>query len=391
MTVKHSKRKHVILVAGTDNSYRDHPKHIPQVPFYDFCTNRIKQLLEYDPMLTFTLFDVNSGSVRQTRLNNEGRRIAGPVPSLDFEAITDAHYYDEYDEKGRKHHLFFQLKKNKVMSIVDIYKFIQRIGGQEETAGFIIELSIFSHSEEKGPVLVNTFQNKVEEEGKIIDYAMVKKRDPTDKDGRLKDFESENMSEIELKHFRRAFHADGIVWLWGCQFDTGYGRVMSQILNHPKYSANATQNKFASKFDMYFNFSPEDALATYTSDSFFPWTIKGKRILRFHKTGKEIIQFFRKAHEETYCSVISNILHRKCYGAFIGTYSEDENHMRKKPKYPLMRVPRGEFDNPNVAYKRYINFFTNVLNYKQAPGDRGYGTYEPFSVAEWISTLSLPG
>jgi hypothetical protein len=366
--------KHVILVAGCDDAYLDHPDHVPPIPFYDFCTHRIEILLKKNDKLTFTLFDVKSGNVIQSKLNSQGRRIVHR-PFQNYDAITDANYIDEKIH-GQKWHHFNQKQENKVISILDIYRFIQTIGGQKETAGSVIEFSIFSHSYEGGPVIVDTNER--------YEYKTINKRDPQDKDGRRKDFRSENMSETELKQFRDAFDVNGFVWLWGCQFEKGYSKVMSQILKHPKYSANATPNNFANLLNIQFSFSPQEApeVLEYMNDSFFPpWDKKSQYI--FKKNGKDIIDFFKRSHKNTYCSDISKSLKTKCHGAFIGTYADDENKMKKKPPEPLMRIPRNDFpkgknEKSGVDFTRYINFFTAVLNYEEAPENRGYGTYEEF-------------
>ena len=272
------------------------------------------------------------------------------------------------------------------MSITDIYKFIQEIGKQKDTAGSVIELSIFSHAWKKGPVLVNS-----DEHGAHIFGDKIDERDPTDKDGRdKKDFEPKNMPHTQLKQFRNAFHLNAFVWLWGCQFGKGYGRVMQQILKDrifsakvPSWSPTVAPSKFAD-LDIKFNFDRETSKET--NEVFFPppWDWKNPPKLNFTTKGKDIIDFFKRAHEDTYCNYIAKSLRIKCYGAFIGTYSEDENKMKKKPSHPVMRIPRGEFPGgysklvPDpVNFTRYINFFTKILHYKEAPEGRGYGTYEP--------------
>jgi hypothetical protein len=360
-------------VAGCDYAYEDYPKHVPPIPFYEFCTNRVKLLKKSDPTLTFTLFDVKSGFVRESKLNSEGKRIN--FGSSDYEAVTDAppHYIDS--KTGRKRHEFNQEAKNNIMSIVDIYEFIQKIGERKETAGSVIELSIFSHAHTGGPVLVNSYER----------HTKTNKRDPTDKDGRKKDFEPENITEVQLKQFKDAFHKNAFVWLWGCQFGKGYNRVMYQTIEHREYR-KTSPNQFAG-LPIQFKFTGEEAFDAYHLDTdFFPPEPGdfNKKIyqLEFTKSGQQVKDFFKKAHENTYCSVIANKLKINCYGAFMATYAEDENKMTKKPAYPLMRIPRREFPKAKKAkypedFSRHIEFFTKHLHYKKAPEDRGYGTYEP--------------
>ena len=192
-----------------------------------------------------------------------------------------------------------------------------------------------------------------------------------------KDFLPENMSEKELNCFKKAFHPNGFVWCWGCQFAQGYHQVLAFVRSNPKYSK--TSPKTFENLLTTFNFSVEDADRIYGLDrTFFPQLYyQGKFQLIFSKKGSEVMAFFKRAHEDTYCNVIAKSLKIKCYGAFIGTYSEDQNKLKKPLKFPLMSIPRGDYPGTKPDdFRGTINFFTKILKFKETPEDYGYGTYE---------------
>ena len=84
--------KHVILVAGLGETSADRPKNVPPIPFYQICNNRIELLRKKDPTLIFTLFDVTSGFVTQSKLKNDGtrivRKISSPLPVIQLQMQT---------------------------------------------------------------------------------------------------------------------------------------------------------------------------------------------------------------------------------------------------------------------------------------------------------------
>jgi hypothetical protein len=98
------------------------------------------------------------------------------------------------------------------LSIVDVYQYLQAAG--EKRPAKIDEVHFFAHSITEGPVLVNTRDFvKSERLGRRV------QRDPLDKDGRAKDFESVNMSNEAARQFKDAFGASGRLFLWGCSVD----------------------------------------------------------------------------------------------------------------------------------------------------------------------------
>lgn len=111
-----------------------------------------------------------------------------------------------YDRNGA-----FKPNQPRIMSITDLYATARKIGEVEPAT--LVEVSIFSHAFQEGPILVNSDDHLRSDStmGTII-------RDPNDKDGRAgKDFDV--MQASELAFFRSAFSPHGLVWIWGCNFN----------------------------------------------------------------------------------------------------------------------------------------------------------------------------
>lgn len=115
------------------------------------------------------------------------------------------------------------------ISILHVYRHIIEGGRSNQT--IIKEFSIFSHAFAGGPVLVNTFDTTGDPNGP---------RDPNDRDGRVKDFNSHNMPGSDLQNFRNAFSADTIIWVWGCRANQA---ARNLIRNHGNASSTAARNR----------------------------------------------------------------------------------------------------------------------------------------------------
>jgi hypothetical protein len=100
------------------------------------------------------------------------------------------------------------------ISIVHVYDHITALG--RLSPGCVAGFHIFSHAWAGGPILVNTSEGSR--------YRHSGKRDPSDKDGRSKDFDPVNMPELE--HFCAAFCPSAIAKVWGCFATTAYRRLV---------------------------------------------------------------------------------------------------------------------------------------------------------------------
>jgi|GEM_PF-5598664 hypothetical protein len=87
------------------------------------------------------------------------------------------------------------------LSVSDIYKWIIEAG--KACPGRVVQYTVFSHGARVGPVLVNTYDEKPDDE----------KRDPCDMDPRVKDFNGKN---VDIKAFSKAFSKDAECYCLGC-------------------------------------------------------------------------------------------------------------------------------------------------------------------------------
>lgn len=87
---------------------------------------------------------------------------------------------------------------------------------------------------------------------------------------------------------------------------------------------------------------------------------EGKTQLKFSRKGSEVKAYLKRAHDDTYCNLLARTLNIKCYGAFIGTYPEDEHELKKRLKFPLISIPRGDYPVTD-DFTRTIKFYTNFF------------------------------
>ncbi|WPB82090.1 hypothetical protein KYC5002_23620 [Archangium violaceum] len=104
------------------------------------------------------------------------------------------------------------------ISIQHVYDYIITLGAA--APGSLREFHIFSHAWAGGPILIETYEGSAYAAG----GAQQTRRDPNDKDPRIKDFELVNMPR--LKDFKAAFAADAIAKIWGCMATTAYRNLL---------------------------------------------------------------------------------------------------------------------------------------------------------------------
>lgn len=152
-----------------------------------------------------TLFDFQTGERIQQLKADKGwheadRTLQGRVPTHLEPLLSQAANQKRHDDDS--------------ISIVHIYRHIIELG--RRSRGSVAGLHVFSHAWAGGPILVNTSQ--------APEYAHSSRRDPGDKDGRIKDFSPVNMPERE--HFAAAFGPEAIAKIWGCYATTLYRRMV---------------------------------------------------------------------------------------------------------------------------------------------------------------------
>lgn len=348
------KPTHVILVAGYDYLRTG-------VSFESICLNRMARLLRKGPLSKCTLFNIQSGEVKvyedvRKPMTPYQLKRSGRIHST-FNSVTSANYTDGVFDKNQ----------SGVMSIMDIYKYIQEIGEREPQT--IMELSFFSHGWMGGPILVNSRDRSQNPHA----------RDPNDKDPRTnKDFHSAN--GINLYYFKNAFNPNGFIWIWGCAFAPPYHQVLHQTLRTLR-KLREKRTQIGDETIFQFNFNRQWANTWFSMDpSFFPSPgANGEYPLSFTHKFRDIKNFFRRGLRKTYSSYIANNSGVKCYGALLGTYSDYE----KGARFPLMviphrgLIPRGGSYPYSDDFTGYINFYRIHLGINIDPENRGYGTYLP--------------
>jgi hypothetical protein len=351
---------HIILVAGYDCFRTD----IFSFPFEDVCRNRIRRLLKQecrfatastkftkDYSLKFTLFDVTSGIVRCNEKLNR-RRYWRVIQQ--YTPISASNHI-----KGPSGQDIFVNNPTGVLSILDIYQYIQEIGINAPQS--IIELSFFTHGWMGGPVLVNSYDTQPHSDA----------RDPNDKDGRrFKDFRSPNMTEGQIRAFKNAFHPSGIIWNWSCANAASCRDLLHQVL--PQLPNNKLE-KLSDSHEFLLTFSEERANDYFQVDNdFFPRPLSlSTRNIEIKKTLGEIKSYLQSRCNAAYSKQIALASGVKCFGALPGTYSSFETGTR----LPLLVITKNNIQSENFVAQ--IDFYQNYLNMEIDPEGRGYGAFLP--------------
>ncbi len=352
--------KRFIYVAGMDYEFKG-------VDFRVFADSRLKRRINANKAkeeLTFTIFDVRRGEVATTVVTYpSGKKTESKSKSTPFAPLSKANY-DSSTSGGVTHYAFKNGQRDK-MSIVEIYKAVQKIGADDPRS--LVELSIFSHAYYGGPILVNSYDdNSITSvvpgtSTPVFTLVPAGARDPDDMDPRpSKDFIAPTMGAVQLALFQKAFAPDGFVWIWGCAFPTLVHRILHKIENHPKYKDKGIGD------EELFNFKNlETDIADYL-ESFLspalggPFPDKKNIDLKF----KFLKYFFCLMTVSTYLHHVAVNSKVKTFGANVGTYAEYDSGL-----LPLMNVHNG--------FVRHFTFYRNYLGFSFDPEGRRYAEYSP--------------
>jgi hypothetical protein len=132
--------RQLVLVAGVD--YELHG-----VDFRIFCDSRVRRTIEANKSkedLTFTIFDVRRGEVVTHEVTYPSGKRAEKTAKLTpspFKSVSQANYHRTVT--GGQAHYRFKDGQRDLISIVDVYRAVQKIG--VDAPGTLAELSIFSH------------------------------------------------------------------------------------------------------------------------------------------------------------------------------------------------------------------------------------------------------
>lgn len=354
--------KTYILVAGVDYEFKG-------VDFRIFCNNRLKRLTATNNKkedLIFQIFDFRRGGVTTYEITYAGGKKIEKVNTLTpspFKPITKANY-DSSVSGGETHYRFKEGQRDK-MSILDIYKAVQKVG--TDAPNTLIELSFFSHAWMGGPILVNSFDDGVVNLivpplAASVPFRLPSgARDPDDMDPRAsKDFISPTMDASALANFQKAFHSDGYIWIWGCAFPRLVHEILHKIERHPSYKDSGVGDDVIFKITN-FNAAQADLLERSIQPELGgPFPDKKKIEIKF----KFLKYFFCKVTVSSYTHHIAKTAKAKAFGGVMGTYSEYDSGT-----LPLMSVHKG--------FAKHFTFYKNYLGFDFDPEGRKYGQYKP--------------
>lgn len=147
-----------------------------------------------------TMFDFKSGNrIRWIKGRNGWHKMDEVL-----QGTVATHTSGNYDDSAN----LIKRRDYDSISITHIYDYVAAIGATAPES--IKSFDMFSHAWDGGPILVNTYQETSYSSG-----ALSAQRDPKDKDGRTKDFDSINFPL--LGDFKNAFSLYAEIKIWGCR------------------------------------------------------------------------------------------------------------------------------------------------------------------------------
>jgi hypothetical protein len=288
------------------------------------CNNRMARLLAKSKSaadLTFTLFGVGGGVIRQNQADPKTRERSW-TEKRRFTPVTAANYSSFVN--GSENH--FDKNPAGILSITDLYSFVQDIGAGADK-GTVEELASSRMGEWVGSILVNSFDN-------LPRTALM--RDPNDKDARQwKDFIAPNMDDKALANFHAAFTDTCIVWTWGCSFFAPR-TWCSQLFKTSKFRSTPL-GKLRDTDSFILDFSEDNPHPSPTDDfnrvvnSLVPGGRLSGRNYTVTVTLSQIIDTFETQLSNTYASKVANATPSggTTFAALPGTgadYEDPENH-----------------------------------------------------------------
>ena len=355
--------KRYILVAGVDYPHYTNaltPAHLrlpnmryAVLPFRKYCNERAKQIQRENRKnkedSTIQIFDFNSGQVitQITKFHGRTEKIGMAIPTKRKSPITIKNYACVV----RKNQIWFRNFKNgqrDTLSIKDVYDEVELIGKYHRNE--LEQLHFFSHAYQKGPILVNSIDDRFETRGSKAYPLAPEERDPDDKDGRAGlDLKPKN---IDLQNFMEAFSKSGYIWNWGCNNSQDLvSKVYKIMYDSVTTTFRKGYNNISVSDDSVFEFSDlnDEEFAFFSrnlkkSDALFP--NKNSMIVKF-KWLKWLVCDLALS-TENYNYYVAQTAKVKVYGGPYGTSSTGDSHgMRIEEKF-----------------KEIVNFFANHLRFK---------------------------
>jgi hypothetical protein len=363
-----------ILVAGMDYQFN---KRIARNGFRTFCDNRLKLLSSKTKEdAEFQIFDFENGEIVNIEINYVNGIAAKKKETkrndrngTRFTKLTLANYSSATDEKGEAYYWFKRYQYD-AMSIEDVYKAVQQIG--KDFPGTLIELSFFSHGDMSGPALVNSYDYRADRTARIFPYdEYARLRD--DMDPRtLLDFIPPTMDNGDLLSFKNAFHPNGYVWIWGCNFPKLINQLLFKVENNPSYQETGLDDHKPFEFR---NLDKNEYLILRQYlEKVVPGFPRESEIRKFELMFRYLKHFFCLLNYKTYSHRIAEITRVKTYAPLVGTFTGPDSGNNA-----LMRV--------SPIFAKHLNFYQNYLGFKFDPDGRKYGVYDP----DFVCPITMDG
>jgi len=224
-----------------------------------------------------------------------------------------------------------------------IYRYIERIGsGMAEKS--ILEFNIFSHAYILGPIIYNSDEN----------YFI-------DTDFRAKHFSDPGI--VNFEKFMNAFHPDGIINIWGCDFEPSVRNFFEYVFKNSSYKNSGLNSSDILSFQKNEYFSKFVILVRINIDTDNPGvsvSLASSGRLEF----KHIMTIALKILKLSFAYSISKQTKRKTFAALPGTgadYRPDE---------------KGMFVSLNGINSQIIKFYSEYLKIRL---DKEGNNYADFS------------
>ncbi len=324
-----------------------------------FCKSRMRKIYAVESKkenLVFFICDFASGKITKHTVEfQNGKPFIKENAYKQFDAITLSKNYNIYSGSPYR---YYRGKTN-TMSIIDIYELIAKIGAENPKT--LLELSFFSHGYQKGPILANSYDERIYIDPITgIEYQYLEnERNKDDIDPRISidiDYLKAYIPDI-YSNLGNSFSDSGIMWTWGCSYNGDLNNLFSKMFNNSKYK------EFGIADDTIFIFKPysfNEKQIQMLNSTLFKDSIAESGLQKFERN-KEVKLIFKDF--KNYCCALSrgtfayswaNIFNIIAYGALVGTDSgytkiAGENYMQINPL--LSKTVK--------FYKNYLGFSTD--------------------------------
>ncbi|MBK7129040.1 MAG: hypothetical protein IPH66_06710 [Crocinitomicaceae bacterium] len=354
--------KNFVLVAGVDYV----PIFLKKTPtdFLHYCNKQLEKLYSKEKSnedLNFYVVDIRRGKIHLISYLFNSATSTHSKNTTIFKTFDPVVFSNYFDVNGDGKKIRFHPNQKNIISKRTIYELIEMIGTSNPET--LKELSVFSHAYLDGPILLNSAQessNYTDFLGNEIDVVSLG-YDPNDYDMRMWDFTTfynltawpDNADRIVA--FKAAFHPEGIVKIWGCNFWKLTNKLLAKIRSNVAYKRAGLTN------DVIFNFSSlsftDDMLKNIINPVLKTSYVKEDKItLKF----LDIRRVFCRLYTFTYPHVFSKFIERKIQAALPATYADIS---------PTFRISSLTFEN--------VIFYQNYFEIETDDERLNYGIYKP--------------